>query len=172
MKIHLRLEKRRFRSVRVFSLITVLFLTACGFKPAGVADLPSDLQSVYVDVAANKPLATLTAKLITQNGGKLVDKDVATTHVLISPMQRRERLVALSNNGAVKERERVYFATVRLVDRKSQVVTETRAVETRRFFQTDDTKKLSSPARERIVRDAAMRELASDILRYLATFQQ
>lgn len=172
MKMHLKSEKRTLRPARALSLSALLMLTACGFKPAGVADLPSDLQSVYVDVATDKPLATLTAKLIAQNGGKLVGKDVATTQVLISPMQRRERLVALSNNGAVKERERVYFATVRLVDRKSQVVTETRTLETRRFFQTDDTKKLSSPARERIVREAAMRELASDILRFLATFQQ
>lgn len=152
----------------------VLFLTAgCGFQLRGTSNpLAQRFQQTYLaeDLSVNERFYRQIKQLIHLNKGRLVKQDQAKVTLFLSPITVTSRQLALAGAGTLKEYEKTYQLTIRVVETATQAQLGSSLLTVRRSIQVDDSKVLAGEETTEIAQKAAERSLAQSVLRYLKSF--
>ncbi len=158
----------------VLMIVTLLLsLTACGFRPRGYnKDLSERFSATYLDYLDDPEvgLGRELKRLITYNGGAVVEPENARITVAFSPISELARQVALSGDGSFKEYERTYTTLVQVTDNETGIMLGSREIRTTRYVQEDERRILASEEQLEISKKSAAKDLAAKILRYLEQF--
>lgn len=156
-----------------FMLIVLLTLLGCGFQPRGANnELSHRFDATYLSYITDPEvgLGREVRRLITYNGGTLVEKDNATVTVSFTPISDSARQVAISGDGSFKEYERHYVTLVQVTDNETGLLLGSQEISTVRYVQEDERKILASEEQREISKKSAAKDIAGKILRYLGRF--
>lgn len=155
-------------------LLGALLLTACGFQLRGKADasLSSRFATVYLSESLPREgfFYQRLHHLIIVNGGHPGAKETARTEVAVTPVVSKQRQIALSSSGTLKEYERTFTTVVTVTDLQSSIRLGSRKISSQKNIQLDDLAVLAGEEQSSIIRKAAERDLAQAVIRYLESF--
>lgn len=157
-----------------WGLLLGLCLTSCGFQLRGVSTpLADDFQQTYLLEADSNSMSFYhqIKKLLTANGGGLVEKEAAKIIINTTPIETHSRQIALANNGTLKEYERTYRTTVTVIEANSSIQLGSRTLSTVRTLQLDDSNVVAGEEQSLITQTDAERALATAVIRYLESFK-
>ncbi len=159
------------RRVMIGTLLSCILLVGCGFHLRGLNSQLSDKFKKTYLVENNRSDASLNqeiASLITFNGGKLVKQSAADVRLVVSPIRVSSREIAASGDNLLKEYEKIYRVEVTIIDQNDGSQIGHRTVSSRQTQQYDEKNILASDEEGKITQNAAIRDLANEIIRYLS----
>lgn len=159
---------RRF-ALACLAAVTLLAISACGFRLQGREPLPEVLWNAQV--IAQDPqtdfVQGLRRALIT-SGGKLTEKsEVATGTVRVHKDTVTRKILSVSANNTPREYEVTYTVEFS-VDGKAGEVLPSQKVEVTRDFSFDETQLLAKENEEAIIREGMARDLVAIVMRRLS----
>ncbi len=162
------------RRIILGGLLISLLLAGCGFHLRGLnSQLSGKFKKTYLveDNDSNVNLNQEVASLITLNGGQLVDKSQAIIRLVISPLKVKSRQIAISGDSTLKEYEKTYRANITIINQNDGSQIGQRVVSSIQQQQYDEKNVLASDEQSEITKEAAIRDLANEIIRYLSTIK-
>jgi LPS-assembly lipoprotein len=160
------MKKIMTRIKNTFLLLTLLFISACGYHLRGGLDLPEGLKSIYLQDASgqlrnafNKALRSADVKLAAR-------PEDAGIVVKVSREKMRRRVISVSNTGRANEYELYYKFNFILLDAEGEKLSETQPVEiTRTYFIDQETQDiLAKNIEEQTIRDEMYRQAIQTII--------
>ena len=123
------------RIKNTFLLLTLLFVSACGYHVRGDLDLPEGLQNIYLQ-GGSGPLRQIIKRTLRSSDGKLVSNiEDAGIVVNVTRENMRRRVTSTSSTGRANELELYYQLDFILLDAKGKKLSEKQAIEiTRNYF--------------------------------------
>lgn len=158
----------------LLSVVLAFIVAGCGFQLRGTSNpLPQRFQQTYLaeDLSANEHFYRQVKQLIHLNEGRLVSQAQAKVTLFLSPITVKSRQIALAGTGTLKEYEKNYQLTVKLVETASHAQLGSREISVSRTIQIDDSKVLAGEETLEIAQKAAERSLAQSVIRYLKSFK-
>lgn len=140
----------RIKSILI--LITLLFISACGYHLRGSTDLPEALKTVYMQGASNE-LRDAFKKTLRTSKGKFVDT-VAQASLVVQIVEERtdRRVIALSGRGRVNEFELIYSLYFILRDNEGNVLSKKQRIEIKRDYYNDQGDVLGKNNEEQVIK--------------------
>ena len=133
-------------------LITLLFISACGYHLRGSIDLPESLKNVYLQGASGQ-LGKEFKKTLRSSDGKLVDKvDEAGIVVKVTKETMRRRVLSISSTGRANEYELYYLLNFILLDAKGNELSETQVIEIHKDYFDNQEQVLGKNIEEQVIR--------------------
>lgn len=147
-------------------LLTVLWLSACGFHLRGSQPLPAALQQLRID--AEQPYQELDNSLRRELMARGVELGVVGGAVLkLGRVAHRRRVLSVDAEGDPREYELSAQVRFSVPETGSGFVLPPRQLQVQRDYVFEATGKLSSVAQETVLREEMERELARSIVRAL-----
>ena len=152
------------RIKNTFLLITVLFISACGYHLRGSIDLPEELKRIYMQGASGQ-LNKIMQKTLKSSGGKLVDK-VQQAGIVVAVVKEKmdRRVLSLSSTGRANEYQIIYTLNFNLLDAEGNSLTELQHLEINRDYFNDQEQILAKNIEEQIIRDEIYRKAVQSII--------
>ncbi|NOR68316.1 MAG: hypothetical protein GQ532_01235 [Methylomarinum sp.] len=152
------------RIKNTFLLITVLFISACGYHLRGSIDLPEELKRIYMQ-GASAQLNKIMQKTLKSSGGKLVDK-VQQAGIVVAVVKEKmdRRVLSLSSTGRANEYQIIYTLNFNLLDAEGNSLTELQHLEINRDYFNDQEQILAKNIEEQIIRDEIYRKAVQSII--------
>jgi len=152
------------RIKNTFLLITVLFISACGYHLRGSIDLPEELKRIYVQGASGQ-LNKIMKKTLKSSGGTIVDK-VQQAGIVVAIVKEKmdRRVLSLSSTGRANEYQITYTLNFNLLDAKGNSLTELQHLEINRDYFNDQEQILAKNIEEQIIRDEIYRKAVQSII--------
>jgi LPS-assembly lipoprotein len=120
-----------------FLLISILFISACGYHLRTGMTLPEGLNKVYL-LQGSEPLRKSFKKMLRMINGNLVESgEDADLIVRILSEKMDSRVLSLNNTGRVNEVELVYNLSFILLDQDGEELKEEQSVEIRKEYFND-----------------------------------
>lgn len=133
-------------------LITLLFISACGYHLRGSIDLPESLKNVYLQGASGQ-LGKEFKKTLRSSDGKLVDKvDEAGIVVKVTKETMRRRVLSISSTGRANEYELYYLLNFILLDAKGNELSKTQVIEIHKDYFDNQEQVLGKNIEEQVIR--------------------
>ena len=152
------------RIKNTFLLITVLFISACGYHLRGSIDLPEELKRIYMQ-GASAQLNKIMKKALKSSGGKLVNKiQQAGVVVAIVKEKMDRRVLSLSSTGRANEYQIIYTLNFNLLDAEGNSLSELQYLEINRDYFNDQEQILAKNNEEQIIRDEIYRRAVQSII--------
>ncbi len=111
-------------SVTGLMLLSLMVLSACGFRLRGDVELPAQLQQTYIE--SNSPFTGMARSLrneLEASGARVVDsREQATAVLRITDEQSENRILSVGSTGKASEYELYDAVTFQLTDREGQVL--------------------------------------------------
>lgn len=154
--------------MRNLLLLTILFLTACGFHLRGQTAMPFD--SLYISAAnPNTSFVTDLRLRLETNRVKLADDpDHADVTLNIVFESTDKKILSLGGGGRVNEYRLIYRVSLRAFDQKQQDWIPSEEMEMHRDYSYDDAKVLAKEAEETLLYQSMRSEMAQQIIRRLS----
>ena len=146
-----------------FLLLTLLFVSACGYQLRGNIDLPEGLTSIYLQDGSGQ-LRKEIKRTLRSTEGKLVDSiEDAGIVVKVTRENMRRRVISLSNTGRANEFELYYELDFILLDAEGKALSEKQAVEISRDYFNDQEDILGKNDEEQTIRKEMYRQAVQTI---------
>ena len=144
-------------------LITLLFISACGYHLRGSIDLPESLKNVYLQGASGQ-LGKEFKKTLRSSDGKLVDKvDEAGIVVKVTKETMRRRVLSISSTGRANEYELYYLLKFILLDAKGNELSKTQVIEIHKDYFDNQEQVLGKNIEEQVIRTEMYRQAVNAI---------
>ncbi|MCK5190464.1 MAG: hypothetical protein KAI44_06215 [Methylococcales bacterium] len=144
-------------------LITLLFISACGYHLRGSIDLPESLKNVYLQGASGQ-LGKEFKKTLRSSDGKLVDKvDEAGIVVKVTKETMRRRVLSISSTGRANEYELYYLLNFILLDAKGNELSKTQVIEIHKDYFDNQEQVLGKNIEEQVIRTEMYRQAVNAI---------
>ena len=144
-------------------LITLLFVSGCGYHLRNTIDLPEGLKNVHVKGASGQ-LKKVFKKTLRSRDARLVDKvEEAGLVVQVTDERMRRTVLSLSSTGRANEYELYYVLDFILLDKEENKLSETQAIEITRDYFNDQEDILGKDNEERIIKDEIYRQAVQTI---------
>ncbi|MEF3193310.1 MAG: hypothetical protein K6346_03720 [Halothiobacillaceae bacterium] len=153
-----------------------LALSACGFQPRGMVELPPVMQRVHLGGhRADHGLAGALARLVQQNGGEMVsDARAASLRLTILHEQTNRREAVIDPRARLRELELIQRVVLKAEDAQGAVLLKNESFEATRMMHYDPLNLLGQGEEEARLRSEMQETLAQAIfarLRSLANAQ-
>ena len=146
-----------------FLLLTLLFVSACGYQLRGNIDLPEGLTSIYLQDGSGQ-LRKEIKRTLRSTEGKLVNSiEDAGIVVKVTRENMRRRVISLSNTGRANEFELYYELDFILLDAEGKALSEKQAVEISRDYFNDQEDILGKNDEEQTIRKEMYRQAVQTI---------
>ncbi|MFZ5503443.1 MAG: LPS assembly lipoprotein LptE [Pseudomonadota bacterium] len=152
---------------RIFCLVMLLALSACGFQLRGEANLP--FATLYLESAnSESPLLDELRRNMEINKVNLVSRaeDAEVVLNIISEAPDKQ-ILTLGGTGRVNEFQLRYRVALRAYDKAQQELITDEEILLQRDFQYDDTQILAKEAEEALLVRSMYSEMAQRIVRRL-----
>ncbi|TAN74723.1 MAG: hypothetical protein EPN14_09075 [Gallionella sp.] len=154
--------------MRLFVMLTVLLLTACGFHLRGQVGMP--FAALYLDAAnPNTPFIGDLRRSLESNGVRLVNAaeqaDVVLNIVFEIP---DKQILTLGGSGRVNEFKLLYRVSLRAYDLKQRDWIPAEEITLRRDYSYDDTRILAKEAEEALLVQSMRQDMVQQIVRRLS----
>ena len=160
--------KRYLQSIFISFLLVAV--TACGFHLRGSANLPENLQTMYVQgVNMQQGLGLELKRGLTRNGVTVLSdykEGSAVLTVLESKFERR--VLSVGSDAKVSEYELHAIVSFKVSDGSGDVLADSQTVEAQRDYQFDQNQVLGKDEEERLLREQLNQQLVQSILRRLS----
>lgn len=158
------MKKIMFQFKNIFLLLSLLFISACGYHLRGSLDLPEGLKSIYLQNGSGQ-LGSALKRTLRSTEVKLVSvAEDAGIVVKISRENMRRRVLSVSSTGRANEYELYYNLDFILLDAKGKKLSETQPVEIVRDYYNDQEDILGKNNEERTIRDEMYRQAVQTII--------
>ena len=147
---------------KLFCVLTLCCLSACGFTLRGHASMPAQLKKVYLETSS--PYSSLSRTLKHQL--KLADIDLvsdqnkATVTLEITDLGTTTTLSSVSANTQVRQYMLVYAITYQLFDLKHKSLVKPQHISTRRYHTVNADQVLGSTQEQEVL----LREMQQDVI--------
>ena len=152
--------------MRRFSLLLILLLSACGFKPSNVIELSQSQQPFTVlskDPYSN--LADNIERALSASGVRIAKAGEPSNTINISNELNDTRPLSLDQNAQVREFVSRYQVTYSLTDVQGATLIDNQVVELRREFTYDESSSVGNPAEVALLKREMQTEMIKSILR-------
>jgi LPS-assembly lipoprotein len=135
-----------------FLLISLLFISACGYHLRGSIDLPEGLKAIYLQNSSNQ-LRKSFKQTLKSIDGKLVEtqKESGIT-IQIVKEHLENRVLSLSNTGRINEVELVYSLHFMMLNKKGKPLKEKQEIIIRRDYFNDQGDVLAKNNEDQTIR--------------------
>lgn len=150
-------------------LITIAFISACGFHLRGLVDIP--FKTIYVK--DNKTPITQDVIRALKSNGVEVTKDIKKAEVVFEIMSDNnvKRILSLGGAvGVVREFELLHVMTFRMRSGKNESWEKPQTIENRRDFSFDDREILAKTYEEAMLYDAMRQDAVREMMRRIVIF--
>jgi outer membrane lipopolysaccharide assembly protein LptE/RlpB len=152
--------------MRIFVLLSVLALGACGFKPSNVIDL--SYSKTPFSVSSNDPFSGLADNIeraLSRAGVRIAESGEPANSISISQERIERNALSFDRNAQVTEYTLRYRVTYSLTDANGKTLIDSQIIELRRDFNYDVNISSGSPAEEALLKREMQAEMVSSILR-------
>lgn len=155
------------------SVITLLILTlaGCGFQLRGVATVPDELKTLYIQGVNTRQdsFGRQLKRALQRNGIQVLDEyqeGAALFKVLENRYERN--VLSVGDDAKVREYELETWVVYQLVDPQGEPMGEQQRVEARRDYQFDRSQILAMDEQERVLREDLNNQMVQSIIRRLS----
>ena len=156
------------RAYAIAALLVVVFATqtACGYRLAGSAALPSVMTRTYLQAAdpSTEFLVSLREALRLRGLEVVDDLSAASARIVVTEDATGQRVLSVSARNIPREYEIFYAITFGLETRSETMIEPASLLATRRYT-FDETEVLAKSREERILRRALAEDLARQVVR-------
>ncbi len=143
--------------VKIFSstfvILSVLFLTACGYHLRGAMDLPSEMKTIYLE-GASAPLVEQFRKAIGSSSVQLVNSRAAAgTIITVSNEDTLKNASSLGASGRANQYNLVYRLNYEITDANDVQIVKSQPIEIRRDYFNDQQLILGKDNEEIVIRN-------------------
>lgn len=136
-----------------FILLSVLFLTACGYHLRGAMDLPSDMKSIYIE-GASAPLTEQFRKALASSNVQLVNTRAAAGAIItVSNEDSLKRAASLGASGRANQYNLEYRLNYEITDVNNVQLVKSQPIEIRRDYFNDQQLILGKDNEELVIRN-------------------
>jgi LPS-assembly lipoprotein len=147
-----------------FLLLTLVFVTACGYHLRGNIDLPEGMKNIYLEGGSGQ-LREGLKKTLRFSDGNLVDRaEDAGIIVKVTQEKMRRRVVSLNSTGRANEYELYYKLDFILLDVEGKKLSEIQPVEITREYFIDQDEILGKSNEDQTIRDEMYRQAVQTIV--------
>jgi len=141
----------------IILLISILFISACGYQLRGKIDLPEELKSLYLQ-GGSKELRKVLRKTLKSSGGNLVTEiRQAGMIVNVEKDKMEKRVLSLSSTGRASEYEIIYRLEFNLLDNEGKVLSTKQKIELSKEYFNDQEEILGKDNEELVIREELYR---------------
>lgn len=150
--------------------LTVLFLSACGWRLQGAARLPEVMSATYIDTTDHyTDFNRVLRESLESSGVRLVrNRNDASAIVKIRKDTSGQRVLSVSARNTPEEYE-VFYTIEYSVESQTGELIETQKLELTRDYSYDVTAVLAKQREQAILREALARDLAGLVIRRMAS---
>ena len=153
-------------AARVFILLSLIMLTACGFKLRGDVELPPILQETYIE--SGNPFTGMARALrveLEASGARIVESSEQATAVLKIVNERSEnRILSVGSTGKASEYELFDEVTFQLTDQSGKILVKQQNLRMIRDLVFDENKLLGKVSEGEQLHVQMRRSLARQII--------
>lgn len=148
------------------TLLAAAGLSACGFQPRGMVELPPVLQRVHLGGRSpDRALAAALGRLLRQNGGELVnDARAASLRLTVLDHQAGRREVVIDPRARLREVELTLRVVVKAEDAQGKVLLAGESFEAARMMHYDPNNLLGQDEDETRLRGEMQETVAQALL--------
>jgi len=158
-------------AARVFILLSLIMLTACGFKLRGDVELPPILQETYIE--SENPFTGMARALrveLEASGARIVESGEQATAVLKIVNEKSEnRILSVGSTGKASEYELFDEVTFQLTDRNGKVLVKQQKLRIIRDLVFDENQLLGKVSESEQLHAQMRRSLARQIFTRINT---
>jgi len=158
-------------AARVFILLSLIMLTACGFKLRGDVELPPILQETYIESA--NPFTGMARALrveLEASGARIVESSEQATAVLKIVNERSEnRILSVGSTGKASEYELFDEVSFQLADRSGKILIKQQNLRIIRDLVFDENQLLGKVSESEQLHVQMRRSLARQIFTRINT---
>ncbi len=151
----------------------LLTIAGCGFQLRGSADLPTSLQTMYVQgINMQQGLGLELKRGLARNGVTVLSdyqQDSAVLTILDNKFERR--VLSVGSDAKVSEFELHVIVLFKVIDGDGNLLIESQSVEAQRDYQFDQNQVLGKDEEERLLQEQLNQQLVQSILRRLSVLQ-
>jgi len=151
------------RIKNTFLLLTLLFVSACGYHVRGNLDLPEGLQNIYLQGGSGQLRQIIKITLRSSDGKLVTNIEDAGIVVKVTRENMRRRVTSTSSTGRANEFELYYQLDFILLDVKGENLSEKQAVEITRDYFNDQEDILGKNDEEQTIREEMYRQAVRTI---------
>lgn len=168
------MQKNSISLIRPWLAISLLLLlmSGCGFQLRGQAELPEDLERVYVQSDASIVLTRHLRRALMSSGAQLVsDINKATAVLIVENEDQQRSVLSVSETARVREYESFYAVTFSVAKIDGAILLPKQIIELRRDYSFSENVVLAKEREQAsLVRDMQV-EAVQAILRKIRNSQ-
>ena len=150
-------------------ILTVLFLTACGYHLRGAIDLPSEMKTVYLE-GASAPLVEQFKKALGSSTVQLVNSRAAAgTIILVSNEDTLKNASSLGASGRANQYNLVYRLNYEITDANNAQIVKSQPIEIRREYFNDQQLILGKDNEEIVIRNEMYQQAVRTMINQVRT---
>lgn len=158
---------KRFNTLLITSLFTLMLLQGCGFHLRGAVQLPSEMAQTWVAGSVSSELQEAVSDAIAGSNVALASTASAATATLtLSNEQFDRRVATVGSSGKVNEYELNYRVHWTLTNKSGAVLREG-TVQQRENYRYDSAQVLGKSEEERYLRGVMVKAATRDLVRML-----
>jgi LPS-assembly lipoprotein len=153
-------------AMRIAPTLAAMSLAACGFHLAGSGNLPSAMQTTYLDSGERySDFYASLSEALRRLGVRLVDSEgEAGAKLLISEDESGQRVLSVSARNIPREYE-VFYSVTFALEANGVSLIQPELLVARRNYTYDETEVLGKEREETVLRRALAEDLARQVVR-------
>lgn len=156
------------RLTRLTAALAVALLAGCGFHLRGAAEIPPELNPLYIQAPARSPVRRAIEDQLLGSAVHLTDKPAeAKLMVRIRSEQRSSRIAAVSTAGRALAYELHYLVTFDAIDATGETKVPSRTLDLIRTFDNPDVEVLGKQLEQDLIYEDFAFDAADRILMIL-----
>lgn len=140
------------KTVHLFWICWLFFVSACGYHLRGTELIPDTLKNLYLIGASPQFQAEAVSMLKSANGQLVNSPESAGIVIRILKEDMHNRVVSIGTTGKSTESEVNYYIRFQLFDNKDNPLQEEQTLEVSREFFNDQTAVLAKSSEELLIR--------------------
>ena len=149
---------------KIFILMTIVYLTACGFHLRGPLEMPSGLKSVYLE--GGSEMFRDQFKRVMETSSVQVTNSPANAGLIVHILNEdnKRRILSLSSGGAANEFELDYSVEYEVLDANNKVLLARESFDTKREYFNNQQAIIAKDNEEMTIRDEMYQQAVRGIV--------
>lgn len=149
---------------KIFILMAMVYLTACGFHLRGALEMPSGLKSVYLEGGSGM-FRDQFKRVMEASSVQVTDSPVnAGLIVHIFKEDNKRQILSLSSGGAANEFELDYSVEYEILDANNKVLLARESFDTKREYFNNQQAVIAKDNEEMTIRDEMYQQAVRGIV--------
>ena len=149
----------------IFFLVSVLFISSCGYHLRGGTDLTEQLKSIYLEGGSSELRRSLKKTLKSSSGLLVANVDTANIVIQITNENMDRRSLSLNERGRINEYELIYSLYFSMMDPTGELISKAQKIEVSRDYFNNQDDLLGKNNEEKVIRKEMYRQISQSILR-------